>query len=258
MADTIVTALISAVAALGAAAIPVVYKARQARRKTDQLVSDAANQAAAQLPYVVESELLSLRFGDDGSGEYRRELRGISVRQEIQNLRIPFKWDVACPGAKLLQPFGGPASASDPPVDLEIRESTDKGSKGDVVINAFLSPRGDPVSVVFGQPFAKAVCMTRSEAEAAYRNDAWRTEYIVGSPGTRAKTLRVQVDFPPGQRQLTQRPRPVVFQAKAEEVHGSELGRVQDRLSYIDGRAILTVDDPVVGLRYGISWMPPG
>ncbi len=250
---TVLSGLITGSATYGAARV----RCRKEGSQKDGLVKEVATNAAVEAPYTVRLDELEVTFDDDGKGAYRWKREEVRARQEIQNLKIPFKWELACPGGRLFKPDARGLTQADLPVELHLMEESATLMRGNIVISGFLGPDSEPTSLAITQPFSKAFCMTRAEAAAAYRRDLWKMEYAASSCRVPVTTLVVTVVFPASHGALAQKPVLIVFYPETERFHASEARRITNDFAVAEHRATLTVDNPLVGLRYGISWMPP-
>lgn len=260
MEPTVVVALIGAAATITAALVTGFLGRRREQRsvkKTEVAAASMGRELAGDAPYALQRLEVEYRFDDDGKGEQLRRWVGLRANQHIQNLEVPFQARISCPGGK----FGAPEAKEigDSPLTVSIRElvQTDLTSNGKVRLNGQCGPGTKPSSFYVKHPFEKAFCLTRHETEDAYKNDDWPQEVASGSVPVPTNDLYVTVSFPPSHGQLKPEPSPVVFFGGSEVVHSFETSRVQSTFKYADGKAALTVPNPVIGLLYAISWMPP-
>lgn len=256
----IVVALIGAAGTVTAAFVTRLVGRRREKRsvqKTEVAVASMGKELAVEAPYTLQRLEVDFRFDDDGKGEQIKRWVGLRANQHIQNLEVPFQTRINCPGGQLRTPEA--KEIGDSPLTVSIRElvQTELTSNGKVRLNGQCGPGTRSTSFYLKHPFDKAFCLTRRDAEDAYKNDDWPQEVAFSSVPVPTNELLVSVSFPPSHAHLKPDPSAVVFFGGSEVVHSSETTRVQSTFKYADGKATLTVPNPVIGLSYAVSWMPP-
>lgn len=257
----IYAAIITTAGGLVAAVIAGLFAVKVARQKKeaqDQTVATEkmAEEIGERFPYEIGEFEGITTFRDDGTGEHVRRWVNLKTSLTITNLRIPCKFQLS-PGAKTSKPTAEPLPGSQLPVHFETTAQTENTMEGFIVLEGLFAPDSGYVGFRVTQPFANAFCLTKEAALEAYRNSAWQTEYATSGIISPAKVLRRSVNFPESHRNLTPPPKAIVFLGDDEVVDQAETARVKPGLTALETSATLVVNDPKVGRRYGISWMPP-
>jgi len=264
----IVVALIGAAAGIIATVIQTIGK-RKATEKTQKIetaVLKAGDRISASgAPYRIKRFEKITEFKDTGEGTFTKTWTGVTTDQSFDNLRIPFRSRFECHGAKILQPVVEELAVSSLSVKLEgvsSAELTEVGEtimEGKIVVIGHFSKDTGPVSFYLRQPFVKGFCLTRKEAIEAYKDADWKQEYGAMPVAVPIEELIIVVHFPPSHSEMTISPSPVVFIAGTETVHAERTEHTHQRqqFQFINRVATLTIRNPVIGLSYAISWMPP-
>lgn len=269
MTEGVVVALIGAGAVVIAAVITAVFSAvGRAREKRLRKVAEAKQretETAALHPtlptgtpefaFTVDRQITINEFDHSGAGVNTKRLVGIRTKQAITNLVVPYEHWASCPGAKLLEPR---IQSDDAALGTTMRNvlRNDGGVRGEVVVNGYHSPESSPVSFDIIQPFEKIYCLTKEEADGAYGDAVWKTEYAAAYAFASTAALELEVRFPSSHSGIS-RPQVIVFFRGTETVVGSETERLKRSLMYHDGIAHLEVQAPNPKLVYAIAWMPP-
>lgn len=101
---------------------------------------------------------------------------------------------------------------------------------------------------------SKGVCITKEEMEEIYKSDDFKKEYHSYDVIFPMDVLVLEVEFPEG---YSIQPYPIVFYLYSELVNNIELTRVKTGFQSLVRGARFTVDEPRVGFRYAIYWIPP-
>ena len=99
--------------------------------------------------------------------------------------------------------------------------------------------------------------MTKNQAEEAYKNDNYKTEFVASLVSVPIGITKVKVTFPESHLNMVPSPSAVAFYGEREVLHKEETERISTDLVLVDRVATLTVHNPSVGLKYGVAWMPP-
>lgn len=270
MDPVLVTALIGAgtnVTTIGVAVYQNRQKVKAERAKADaergvQKIGGGAGLATVAAAYTVEVWKIKASFGDDGSGEKLKTWNGLRPTQTIQDLTIPHevKLQHQTTGTQISKPTvempGSPAG-----VTLLTSSITRPG--GDLISTAEVRINGrvdtnSLLNINLRQAFDGGFCMTKEEAEAVFANDRWKLDYQAARIPVPTGKVRIQVTFPPSFGAMAPVPSAVVFYGDTEIVHDAETDRANEAgVSYEGGIAVLEMDNPLVGLAYAITWMPP-
>jgi len=208
-----------------------------------------------QVPYEVREFEATTAFDEFGHGEHIRKWIGIICRESITNLKIPAKFWLS--GGKNHRPTVEALPGSLLTAHFDVTHETDTMIDGNFVIDGLIRPGTGYVAFYATQRFERGFLLTKQQVHEAYKNEKWTTEYAVSEIRQRTQTLRRSVNFPTSHTKLSPPPFPVVFIGETEEVDDAEIERVQSGLSILDSSATLVVQNPKVGRRYGIAWMPP-
>ena len=236
------------------------------RLKSDQKVKDTEGAVARSLAvtqlsttYSTERYETVTRFDEQGNGETHRRWIGLRTTQTLTDLKIPYRFGIEGPRARISnQPAVTDITPSAKPATYEPESLTDDSVKGYIHLHGQLSPESHEfIGFQLHQQFEGGLCTSRSEAQKAYKDDGWTTEYAGAVMVEPTRVLQISVVFPPSHRNLTPTPSAVVFIGDSEVVSQTETEGVKNLLSFLEGTATLAVANPKPGFRYAISWMPP-
>jgi hypothetical protein len=139
---------------------------------------------------------------------------------------------------------------------LELQENK-KELRGRFVLHGHFRPDSGPVSFYWRQDFQGAFIMKRDDALEAYKKSDWKQEYTASVVIVPTDLLVIDVRFPENFKKLSPMPSSVAFVGGTHVVHEDETQRITNSFHYSEGKANLTIQNPVVGMVYAISWMPP-
>ncbi|MBI2535956.1 MAG: hypothetical protein HYW06_03085 [Gemmatimonadetes bacterium] len=197
-----------------------------------------------------------MRFDDAGNVRQERRWIGLRAMQEIQNLKVQFRSSSGAPGATITTVA---AKEIDGPLAASVARVHNVGgiSEGLVLLSGHCGPDTPPTSFVVWHEGRSFYCLDRETAQKEYADDDWKQEYQSMAISVPTQRAVVTIDFPPSHHAMEPGPSPVVFIAHTETLHVAETKRVKPGFSWSAGRATLSVDEPKIGLGYGITWMPP-
>lgn len=212
-------------------------------------------------PYSIKKYEKEVEFTIDGAGKQVTRWIDLRAKQSFTNLEIPWNFIVEQADSAIgdtiaseIEPSSGCVQFVDRRV-YEIDDST-KEVRGKFKILGHFGVDSEPVSFECAQMFEGAFQLTRESALKQYENTDWPEEYTSSTSIAAMQALSVQVIFPE-EYDFKTAPSPVAFIGKTHHVHELETTRIRDGFA-IDGRKVtLNVDNPAIGLRYAISWMPP-
>jgi hypothetical protein len=231
----------------------------QKARETEDAVSRSLAVTRLNTTYSTERYETVTRFDEQGNGQTHRKWIGLRTTQALTDLKIPYRFGIDGPKAKIpSQPDVRDIPPSAKTATYEPESLTDDTVKGQIHLHGLFRPEsGEFVGFQLIQPFEGGICTSRAEAQKAYKDDGWTTEYagVVMVEGTRV--LQISVVFPGSHRTLTPAPAAIVFIGDSEVVSDTETEAVKDLLSFLEGTATLTIGNPKPGFRYAIAWMPP-
>ena len=182
--------------------------------------------------------------------------------QRFENLEIPFKFGVHGEGAELYEPEGREMESSCKPVRLVSnwpipKDTTEVVLKGKFQVQGTCDTDSEFIGFWYLQEFKGAFIMSREKAEKEYRKSKWKTEYTASVVIVPTDKLTVSIEFPEHYNKKEIRPDSVVFLGSTHVQNDSETKRIKEQFSMEGNKATLTVDNPVVGMPYAITWMPP-
>jgi hypothetical protein len=115
--------------------------------------------------------------------------------------------------------------------------------------------KGDPkLSYGYDSIISKAFCMTKVEAERAYKDEPFKYEYFSAEPDIPTGKMVIEVKFP---EEFEVEPYPGVFFERFGFLHESELQRTQSGFHKTRRKARFVVQEPLIGFNYLIYWLPP-
>lgn len=178
-----------------------------------------------------------------------------------QNVELPYGSSVDGPNATIgdVELSDLPGSVASFRFEIDEHRRTPQTLHGKIIINDFLTPSSGFVGYCLKQKFHEAFLLKREAVEAAYKNSAWRSEYVSYSvPVGGCQQLTLVVVFPPSHQALTPVPIGVVFEAGREVLDEDESAdRFREKVTYSGGTATLVIPEPKIGLRYAVSWKSP-
>lgn len=256
MESEVIAAAITGVATLLAAVIGVWAVRQKRERRKDEDAFRTAPRLSTSTHRVVTVESRT-EFDEQGCGRHVRRWLGLKTEQSLQNLRIPYRMSATGPHGSIGRPVVKETDGSLLTATWHGEVESAVVVEGSIVLNGFFTPKTGFVGYQLEQTFEHAFFTSRKEAEAAYREDEWRTEYIGISIRDPIETLKMSVAFPPAYGEMKPPPTAVVFIGASERVHRLETERVGAALTVTGTLAVLAVDKPLEGMQYAIAWMPP-
>lgn len=191
----------------------------------------------------------------EGTVEIVRKFGNIKVTEPGTNISyIPGRMRVI-PGFLQTPPELLPDIGYEKALKLEIRKSDRQSCEFTVEIQGGLSTNDPELSFGFRAVAEGAVVTTKEEMEKQYKNDAFRNEYVSSDIDVPMDVLELCVEFPPS---YNVKCFPAVFIGHSEVMIDRELQRTKDGLMMTEtGGARFRVENPVLGFRYAIYWIPP-
>jgi hypothetical protein len=260
--STVTAAVIGAGATIAAAiftGIVTWLKVRKTAHAEAQKIGEGlGNAKSVEYAYSVTEHEARVSFDEDGNGTYVRRVSGIVPRQTVTNLCIPYSFGIASPGGRLLgNPDAKELDGSELPAEVQEIELTDTQVTGVIKIAGTFHRGVTGEGFRLTQPFEKGCCLTRKQAQAAYKNDPWPMEYLAALVSVPTTTLRIVVEFPPSHHEMRPKPSAVVFVGDTETAYPLGVEALKGKVAFDAGVATLAIQDPKLGFRYGITWMPP-
>lgn len=222
-------------------------------KKLVEVETTAVGGLVGRLGYKVRELFSETTFDENGDGESRRKWLDLESTKLITNLR--FETAFRTSGAAedpVVEALPGSALQ----VNFEEKSRSSELIEGWVVLKGNLMPT-QKVSFFATHKFKKSFATTLADANQRYKGAECQTEYAVTDATVPAMTLKRQVVFPPSHRDMSPPPQAIVFAGAGETVDADETTRIGSGFSFSGTTALLVVNEPKPGRRYGISWMPP-
>lgn len=201
---------------------------------------------------VSRSEITDLQ----GTMKLTKEFHGVQItRPDVVLADIPGMVWVDHPEGKIKQ-FPDLVERPHFPkfVDLKPENYEEKRCEFRVVVTGGLTQGDPPLNYEFETVYSKAACMTKEEMDKAYEGAIFKMEYHSSDVDIPMDVLELEVVFPQG---YTVEAFPGVFFGKVEYMHNFELQRVQSGFTRELRGAHFRIQDPLLGFRYLIYWVPP-
>jgi len=238
-------------------------KVKGAKKHTLE-IEDALTVSGKVFPSVYSIKEISKEISveADGSGSQMQAWSGLTTSQHFDYLEIPFHYTVEGDDAVLLEPEGRESLGSSLPVKLISdgvveNNSGKKRLEGKFQIQGSCGPDSDGVSFWYKQQFKGSYLMNREAAESAYKNSKCKTEYSASSVIVPISCLKLKIQLPNNFTQKAIMPSTVVFIGSTHVVNETETLRIKNGFTINGTTLSLQVRDPVVGMYYAITWMPP-
>lgn len=271
MDSTIIAAIIGAVGTITSAFIAVVFQRQrnEAKKQLDKLeeaIIAAGKQDGGMLTQSAAYKIGRLEkvveFDETGKGTQIQQFIDIRANQCFDNLQIPFMFSVEGATSHLDKPIVKELDNSVVPVDytdltiLELKENK-KELRGRFVLHGHFRPDSGPASFYWRQDFQGAFIMKRDEVLETYKKSDWKQEYSASVVIVPTDFLKIEVRFPENFKKLSPIPSPVAFVGGTHVVHEDETQRIAKTFQFAEGKANLAIQNPIVGIVYAVSWMPP-
>lgn len=259
----IIAAIIVAIAAVIGAVIGTISAQRTKTRlkKVEDETLDVSESLRGEIEtfgYKISSVLSKMRMTNmQGATEVTRTYRGVKVvRSGVTITHIPGRIWVDHPTGKittcpqLTDTPSLPAKA----VELKIVTAEDKECVFNIEITGGLTNSDPGLDYEFQTTYSKGICVTKEEMEEAYKQADFKKEYHSFDIVSPIDILDLEVAFPEGY--LVQA-YPVVFYLNSELIINRELERIKVGFDKSGTSAKLRVEQPKIGFRYAIYWLPP-
>lgn len=208
--------------------------------------------------YTMGSVVWKLRMTDvQGAVELTRICRDVKVvRSGVVITQIPGRVWVVHPAGRITTcpTLIGTPSLPAKAVELKILQENDKECVFNIEVTGGLTD-GDPgLDYEFQTICSKGMCVTREEMEDAYRQADFKKEYHSFDVTTPIDILELEAEFPEGYRVQAY---PIVFYLNSELTINRELERVRGGFNISGTSAKFKIEQPKIGFRYAIYWVPP-
>lgn len=264
MDPQIVGAIIVAIAAVIGAVIGAIssQRSRSRLRKVEAETLDVSeslrDDVIGTFGYKISFVSSKMRMTNmQGTTEVTRSYRDVKVvRSGVTITHIPGRVWVEHPTGKIATcpQFIGMPSLPAKAVELKIVEAKDKECVFNVEVTGGLTDNDPGFDYEFQTTYSKGICVTREEMEEAYKQADFKKEYHSFDVVTPIDILDVEVVFPEGYRVQAY---PVVFYLNSELIINRELERVKAGFDKTATSAKFRVEQPKIGFRYAIYWLPP-
>lgn len=186
-----------------------------------------------------------------------REYRGLGVIEEGMVLPdiVEEAW-VSAPGKIDCKPkLISQVEKSDfhKQISLVVEDHSERNCKFRVEIEGGLTKEDGDINYGYEYTHSKGVCMTEEEAEEAYAKDNFKKEYICFDVRFPINKLELEVEFVEGYNVKVY---PGVFLGGSETWNDLELQRIKEGIERTSRGACLKIDNPVLGFRYLLFWVP--
>lgn len=266
MESVILASIIGAVGTISASFVAVLFKREKklAEEKIDKIesaISTSSDEFSNAAPYSLDLVKKTVTLEKNGDAKQNQEWHNLCPNQKFNRIQVPIKFTVDGNNASFGEIEGGELPSSSMPVKLIIHEEDDlKGHKkieGCFEIIGLSTPETNDISFYLDQEVKKAFRKTKEETLSAYQNTEWQTEYTSSRVIFPTNRLELTTRFPNSYDLKIIRPNFVVFMGGTHIVNGLETERVRSGFKILKQEVNLTVEKPIVGLSYAITWMPP-
>jgi len=260
MSETLVAALIGAVAIVFAAVIAAVATARSTRfRNRLEIEQQRAGQTLQNRSF----SKYGLRASRAVSTWRVLDTTSTLVRtQRIDNLRADEgvslsyirgrSWHSA-PGASLRTP-PRLVHVSDFPKQIALENESDsiENCVYRLLVTGSLDSGDPPLSYTVETVYDHAILLSNEAVARAYAGDDFKNDYVAWEAELPVDAIELSVEFPAG---IKAKCYPGVFWGPSEWFfHNQELKRVRDGFLLCESGARFRIDKPVIGFRYFIYW----
>lgn len=264
MDSTIIAAIIAglfgvAAAVAGALATWRANNRRSQAEKETLAVSKSTQDALLETSLYRANSALSrmVMTNLDGRTEVTRDYRGIKVNPRAGSINsIPGRSWVSHPAGQIIQgpELVGPPTLHTKYVQLKIVNADNKVAEFNIEVTGGLTQNDPAFDFEVRTVYSIGMCITREEMVLAYTNDPFKNEYHSFDVTFPVDLLDLEVAFP--ERYQVQA-FPTVFYINSENPNDTELVRIRGGFNKTPTGAKFRVDQPKVGFRYAIYWVPP-
>ncbi|MGD9115753.1 MAG: hypothetical protein PVJ61_01020 [Dehalococcoidia bacterium] len=194
----------------------------------------------------------------DGLTYIRAERRGAKA-QNVQLLHIPGKVSTDHPQGTIVQePRIISKSPSNPrDIELHVRDvgKTRQTCEFSIdIMGGGLSPNEGEIDYEYEIAFSKMFSMTREELEELSKEKIFKAEYYFHDVTFPTDTIEAEIEFPEGYQVETYF---AVFAGATEFINAVELKDKKNCFTRTQRGGYFKIENPLVGFRYVIYWMPP-
>jgi hypothetical protein len=195
----------------------------------------------------------TIEVDSDGGAKITRRYEGIKSLGSSVTTEIPYRywWHgsarvVSRPSLVVTQPF--PRN-----VTLHIVKESTSGVYCNVGISEGLSSDDPPLSFEVSMSIENLVPLSAGAAKAAFKDDVFPDDYHSADVNVPVSEVVVEAHLPDTVQEKVSL-RPVVFLGGTESISSRETERAKEGFWLKNGRGKLTVQSPVVGMKYGVAW----
>mgnify|MGYP005854792319 CR=1 FL=1 len=214
-------------------------------------------------PFSFKQMNSTLRLNDSGEAMQLDEWIELKPNQRFENLVIPSETSIDGRDSKFLEISSGPCDESALPIALEHSiTSSDEAEPthkltGKFKLIGFCDESTTPLSFYLKLKTENSYRMTEASTVAAYGKSDWQTEYYAVSIYYPTNQISIKIILPEHFNANNTRPSLVVFINGTHVVNRQETQRVKPKLSTKDNKLSAFIDNPLAGMAYAITWMPP-
>lgn len=228
------------------------FSSKRSERAASNL---ALASAAPPAVYRVDQLQISIEFDNQGNGVFVRRESGIEPISDLQELVIPYSFNVTPQGSVASPTLRSLA----PNVMATWRPNRQDATRteGTLLLRGDLRASTSTTGYELTQQFTRAFFMTREETMEAYQDSAMKMEYLGIAAYVPTRLLDFRVVFPDSHHQLSEGPSAIAFIGETEFQNETETRRIKDYLKVESGTARLQLENPRRGVRYAIAWLAP-
>jgi hypothetical protein len=252
IADPITAALIAAGAALVGTGLKgwTWYKDRASARATEKAVDSAVAVSATKAPFEIDAVLVSVAVTNNaGDIVTKQRVRGLNVRRGSRVRTLPSDCRTTGTFVKDKPPLLLSASRDD--ISFEATFRDEHQYECELRIHGELADDDPPFNYEYTFEASAGALVDHSEIKSRWGQDPLPFEFIHEIVSVPIKLLEMKVTFPMG---VTLQPFPFVTYGDSPTGPREELRRVKAGFTVSQGTAMLSLNEPKVGLRYMICW----
>jgi hypothetical protein len=227
-------------------------------QKVNAIINNAQEQLIERIGYKVAYSYAKIEMLDlEGRCKLTRGWEGIKVFGDITVPYISGLVWFTTPGSEILtDPYLVEPINFNKSVELIKKNFENDKSRCDfqVKTGSPLTKKDPELSFEVEAIISKAFLTTKEEVVESYKNDAIKYESFGLEAEIPTDKLEIELIFPQG---YVIDSFPGVFIGRSEFIHEPELQRVASNLQRFAKGIRFTVNDPLMGFRYFVHWMPP-
>ncbi|HEX73922.1 MAG TPA: hypothetical protein G4N93_02075 [Dehalococcoidia bacterium] len=193
----------------------------------------------------------------EGKTRITREYHGVAViADEMRLLSFPEEVWVGAPGKIVIEPH--PLPQVERPnfrkhIGLVPEQFGEQLCKFRIEVEGGLTKADGEIAYGIEWTCSRAACMTKEQAVETYAGDVFKKEYFCFDVRFPIDEAEIEIEFPDG---YNVKAFPGVFLAGSETWHDLELQRIKEGIEPTSRGARLKINNPELGYRYLIFWVP--